>query len=168
MVALDESLAMLTIAHQAAVQAGVHVEFRQHRLDQTLPGESSSVDLVIAALVLCHVANLAQVAHEAYRVVRPGGYLLVTDFHPAAIAAGWRTQFTQADGTYLLPTAQHTRDSYLTALRTAGFHLHTIQDAVVRDAPTDAFPAEVLTTHGDTPFCLVILAVKPAHSEHSI
>ena len=109
---LDQSAAMLSVAQQAAVQAGVQIQFRQHSLDMDLPSEPSSFDLVLAPLVLCHVENLAHVAHEAYRVLCPGGHIVVTDFHPAVIAAGWRTQFTHTDGTYLLPTAQHTRDHY--------------------------------------------------------
>jgi ubiquinone/menaquinone biosynthesis C-methylase UbiE len=161
--ALDQSEAMLSVAQQAAVQAGVQIQFLQHSLDMDLPGESSTFDLVLAALVLCHVENLEHVAHEAYRVLCPGGHIVVTDFHPAVIAAGWRTQFTHTDGTYLLPTAQHTRDHYLTVLRNAGFRIQTVQEALVRDAPADAFPAHVLVKDGDKPFCLVILASKPTN-----
>lgn len=162
-VALDQSEAMLAVAQQAATQAGVQIQFRRHSLDLDLPYKSSSFDLVLAALVLCHVENLAHVAQEAYRLLSPGGHIMVTDFHPAVIAAGWRTQFTRPDGTYLLPTARHTRDHYLTALREAGFRIQAIQEALVRDAPADAFPADLLAKDGDKPFCLVIMASKPAN-----
>jgi len=154
---------MLSVARQAAVQAGVQIQFRQHSLDMDLPCDPDSFDLVLAALVLCHVENLAHVAQEAYRVLCPGGHMVVTDFHPVVIAAGWRTQFTHSGSTYLLPTAQHTHDRYLTALREAGFRIQTVQEALVRDAPADAFPADVLAQDGDKPFCLVILAAKPTN-----
>lgn len=152
---------MLWVAQKAAVQAGVHVHFLQHSLDMDLHGQPNSFDLVLAALVLCHIENLTLVAQQAYRLLRPGGHIMVTDFHPAVIAAGWRTQFTNNDGTYLLPTAQHTRDRYLTALGDTGFRIQTVHEALVRDAPAHAFPADVLVKDGDKPLCLVILAAKP-------
>jgi ubiquinone/menaquinone biosynthesis C-methylase UbiE len=160
-VALDQSEAMLSVARQAAVEAGVQVQFRQHSLGLDLPSEPNRFDLVLATLVFCHVENLAGVAHEAYRVLCPGGHIVVTDFHPAVIAAGWRTQFTNTDGTYLIPTVEHTRDHYLTALCDAGFRIQTVQEALVRNAPGEAFPADILVKDGDKPFCLVILASKP-------
>jgi ubiquinone/menaquinone biosynthesis C-methylase UbiE len=161
-VALDQSRAMLAIAEGAAAQAGVSIQFMQQSLDTPLPLDSYTFDLLIAALVLSHVEPLEAVLREAYRVLRPGGHFLVTDFHPAAIAHGWRTQFTQSDTTYLLPTAQHTREHYLKALQGAGFVIQTIEDALVRDAPADALPPEIIAQDGDIPFCLVILASKPS------
>jgi len=160
-IALDQSEAMLSVARQTADQAGVQVRFLLDSLDIDLPGEPDSFDLLLAALVLCHVESLAHIACEAYRVVRPGGYILVTDFHPAAIAAGWRTEFTNADGKFLLPTAQHTREHYLTTLANAGFRIQTVYDGLVRDVPANAFPEDIIKKDGDIPFCLVILASKP-------
>ena len=126
--ALDQSEAMLDRGRQAARKAGLSVQFVQRSIEGRLLGEAASFDLVLAALVLSHVANLDDVAREAYRVIRPGGHIIITDFHPAAIAAGWRTQFTNQGGTYLLPTASHTRDHYLTAVADAGFQIQAVKD----------------------------------------
>jgi ubiquinone/menaquinone biosynthesis C-methylase UbiE len=161
-VALDQSEAMLSVAQAAADRAGVKIQFLRHDLGLGIPLEWSGFDLAIAALVLCHVENLDHVAREAYRVIRPGGHLLVTDFHPAAIAAGWRTQFTNIDGTYLLPTAMRTSNHYLTALIDAGFSIQRLLEAMVGDAPEGAFPADVRTRDREIPFCLAILASRPS------
>lgn len=159
--ALDQSEAMLDRGRKAARKAGLSVQFIQQSLEGRLPGEADSFDLVLAALVLCHVANLGNVAREAYRVIRPGGHIFITDFHPAATAAGWRTQFTNQGGTYLLPTASHTRDHYLTAVADAGFQIQAVKDGLVRDVPAGYIPADVLDQDGDLPFCLVVQASKP-------
>jgi ubiquinone/menaquinone biosynthesis C-methylase UbiE len=166
-VALDQSEAMLSVAQQAADRAGVRIQFLRHDLKMGIPHEVNGFNLVIAALVLCHIESLDHVAKEAYRVIRPGGHFLVTDFHPAAIAAGWRTQFTNSDGTYFLPTAQRTSNHYLTALRDAGFDIQTVREASVGDAPEGAFPVDVITRDREIPFCLAILASKPTRGEES-
>lgn len=158
--AVDQSAGMLTVARQAASAAGAQIRFIEQSLEMALPLETDSFDLVLSALVFCHLHDMAQTLRETYRVLRPGGHLLVTDFHPAVIAAGWRTQFVNSDGIFLLPTAEHTPEDYLTALHNAGFQIQTVLEAPVRDAPTEAFPADVLARDGDKPFCLVILAFK--------
>jgi ubiquinone/menaquinone biosynthesis C-methylase UbiE len=164
-VALDHSEAMLSVAQQAADRAGVRIQFLRHDLRMGIPLELNSFDLAIAALVLCHMESLDHVAEEAYRLLRPGGYLLITDFHPAVIAAGWRTQFTDSDGTYLLPTVSRTGNHYLTALRDAGFSIQTVREALVGDAPEGAFLADVIARDREIPFCLAILASKPTTAE---
>jgi ubiquinone/menaquinone biosynthesis C-methylase UbiE len=45
-------------------------------------------DVVISTLALCHVARLEGAIAEWGRVLRPGGEVVVTDYHPAASAAG--------------------------------------------------------------------------------
>jgi ubiquinone/menaquinone biosynthesis C-methylase UbiE len=160
-VALDQSETMLSVAQQAAARTGVRIQFLRHDLKLGIPLELNGFDLVIAALFLSHMESLDHMAKEVYRVLRPGGHLLITDFHPAVIAAGWRTQFTNSDGTYLLPTTQRTSNHYLTALSDAGFSIQKVREALVGDAPEGAFPADVITREREIPFCLAILASKP-------
>lgn len=160
-VALDQSDAMMGVAKENAVKAGLPIRFRHHSLNEPLPKDIGTFDLVLAALVLCHVEDLEHAAHEAYRVLNPGGHFLITDFHPAVIAAGWRTQFTNVDGTYFLPSARHSCDRYLSALQEAGFELSEVKETLVRNVPTAAFSPDLLNKDGDKPFCLVVLARKP-------
>ncbi|MBV7331831.1 methyltransferase domain-containing protein [Chloroflexi bacterium TSY] len=162
--ALDQSEAMLAKARQAASHAGLSIRFIQQGLEERLPSLAERFDLVLAALVLCHVADLDAVIREIYRVVSPGGHLIITDFHPAVIAAGWRTQFTSQAGTYLLPTAGHTREQYLTSVADTGFQLQAVEEGLVRDVPPGYIPEDVLVQDGDKPFCLVIQASKPGIS----
>ena len=67
-----------------------------------LPLASGSVDLLLCALTLGHVPDRAQAVREISRVLRPGGSLLLTEFHPDAVARGWRRTFRHQDRVYEL------------------------------------------------------------------
>ena len=85
----------------------------------------------------------------------------MTDFHLTVIAAGWRTQFTDATHTYLHPTAQHTLDTYLIVLRDAGFQIQIVPEALVRDVPENSLFAYLIENYDKKTFLLVTDADKP-------
>src|SRR5215469_2313333 len=100
--ALDQSPEMLTVARQTAQQEGVLIDFWLGSLNEGLPFAPNQFDLVTCAPMLCHVPDLAHAAQEFHRVLRPGGNLLITDFHPDYAAYGRRIGFQQAGMKYLL------------------------------------------------------------------
>ncbi len=71
--------------------------FRESDL-RSLPLETASVDLVVCALALEHVADLACAITEMSRVLRPGGRMVLSDPHPAAVALGGAAYFQDAGG----------------------------------------------------------------------
>jgi ubiquinone/menaquinone biosynthesis C-methylase UbiE len=79
---LDLSLDMLALARARLDRAGFrHCSVRQGDLyDLALPKES--FDVVIIHQVLHFLDDGARAIHEAARVLRPGGRLLVVDFAP--------------------------------------------------------------------------------------
>lgn len=80
--AFDQSPEMLAVARQAAQRKGFQIEFHLLSLDDGLPFEADQFDLLICALTLSHVPDLAHALHEFARVLQTGGHLLITDFHP--------------------------------------------------------------------------------------
>jgi malonyl-CoA O-methyltransferase len=88
-VGIDASPAMLAIAAQKPGLRG--------RLAvgdaAALPVAGESADLVLCALTLGHVRGWNRALQELARVLEPGGTLILTDFHPAAAAQGWRRTF---------------------------------------------------------------------------
>lgn len=164
-VALDQSDAMLAVARAKAQAEGLPITFTMHPIEAPLPFPSDAFDLVSCGLALCHVAELAGVVREMGRVLRPGGHLLLTDFHPEAVARGWRTEFAQEDALYYLPTVGHTRHQYLEAVQAAGCAVLHVEDLLLRAAPRDSFPAHLdvdrlFRESGDQRFGLIILSQK--------
>ena len=84
---------MLEKARAALPQA----TFRDGDLS-ALPVEPASVDLVVCALALEHVADLGGAIAELSRVLRPGGHMVLSGLHPAAAALGGAAYFQDAAG----------------------------------------------------------------------
>lgn len=94
-----------------------------------LPIASHCSDLVLCTLTLGHVRDHAAVMHEFERILEPGGTLILSDFHPAAAAQGWRRTFRHDGETYELENHSYT----LAQLQTAatGLLLRDFDEAVI-------------------------------------
>ncbi len=82
---LDASPAMIERARQKAAQADANVDF-QPGLAEALPFADATFDLVMSSMVMHHLPGdlKARAFAEMYRVLKPGGRLLVVDFEPPA------------------------------------------------------------------------------------
>jgi malonyl-CoA O-methyltransferase len=65
---------------------------------RALPFAARAFDVVWCRLVVGHLPSLAAVYAELARVCRPGGTVIVTDFHPEAARAGHTRSFRDAGG----------------------------------------------------------------------
>jgi malonyl-CoA O-methyltransferase len=97
-IGLDASPAMLQVA---AVKPGLHGRLAVANA-AALPIASGVADLVLCALTFGHIRDQAGALAEFARVLQPGGVLLLTDFHPAAAAQGWRRTFRRDGQVYEL------------------------------------------------------------------
>src|SRR6266571_129150 len=157
--AVDQSPEMLAVAQRRAQAEGLTIDFRLTSLTDGLPFADAHFDLVINALMLCHLPDIPSAIHECARVVRPGGFLLISDLHPEC---GGRTELFIAGRRYFLPNPPHTRDEYLAALTTVGLIVRHVLDIPMREVPTGYLPERLRREHGDTPLGLILLAERPA------
>jgi ubiquinone/menaquinone biosynthesis C-methylase UbiE len=79
---VDLSPAMLAVARERAAGLGRVVSLREANAEQ-LPFDDGSFDTIVCTLALCSIPNDRAAIAQMYRVLRPGGRLLLLD-HVAA------------------------------------------------------------------------------------
>ena len=156
---VDASREMLAHAQRKANERGLSVDLRQSDL-RALPFDDESFDLVISALALCHVPELGPVMGEFARVLRPGGRVVISDFHPFCLLIGWRTAFDRPEARYWIENNLNLTEAYVGALMASGLVLTELRESVV-----DERAAGILTEHDierfrGWPAALVMAAVK--------
>jgi SAM-dependent methyltransferase len=141
-VGVDSSPEMLEAARGVAPEA----EFRLGSLEK-LPAEDRAFELVVCALALTHVADLAPVMAEFARVLRPGGHLVVSNMHADAILFGSIPRVVRDDGRPArIATFRHETGDYFRAAVGAGLA------ALGCDEPRFSLSAEPPSGAADGPF----------------
>jgi arsenite methyltransferase len=157
-IGVDMTPAMLAKAERNKAKVGLaNVEFRQGQIE-ALPVGDDTVDVIISNCVINLSPNKPAVFREAFRVLRPGGRLAVSDMvvqgrlsaEQRANMSAWAACLTGAEAV----------EDYAGAIRAAGFVDISVRD---KDAP-DFELAGALTLPVSDPriFSARVTAVKPA------
>src|SRR5262245_6372528 len=118
-IGVDGSPEMLEVARAALPDA----DLRSGDLLE-LPVESQSVDLVVCALALTHCEDLRAPVAELSRVLRPGGRLVVSDFHPLQLMIGGSAVYFDANGRAgCVRSYPHAHETYFAAFTAAGLRV---------------------------------------------
>jgi malonyl-CoA O-methyltransferase len=132
-IGLDASREMLERARE---KPGLHG--RLAVADATaLPIADGTADLVLCALTLGHIRDHGAAMREFARILSPGGTLLLTDFHPAAAAAGWRRTFRREGSVYEVENHAYTVEG----LHCDGLRLAERVDATIGEPERELFRA---------------------------
>jgi malonyl-CoA O-methyltransferase len=101
---------------------------------QQLPFADRSFDVVIAGLAVGHAPNFQTWAREMARVLRTGGTLLYSDFHPEAARLQLTRAFRDArQRSWTVPHCCHDLATQSSALRAAGLEAVTSEVRVGRE-----------------------------------
>ena len=144
--AIDEDVQQLRAARELAIHHETTVEFHQTQLAELAFLTADQIDLAISVTALCYVKDLDRVVRQVHRVIKPGGHLLISLPHPAALCADpdnpaltvrpW-TGTRPIKGRYI-----HTIESIVSSLCRAKFVVDTLLERHIED---NLLPATLLT-----------------------
>lgn len=120
-IGLDNSPAMLAaaVAHLDCALATT----------EAVPLAQGAVDGVICGLALGHLPKLQPSIREVARIIKPGGWALISDIHARVVLRGAQRTFTAADGSvYAVEHHPHTRDDYAREAHLAGFTVDAVAE----------------------------------------
>jgi malonyl-CoA O-methyltransferase len=98
---------------------------------RALPLPDGFFELVWCRLVIGHVPDCEALCRELGRVAATGAQVIVTDFHPAAYAAGLRRTFRVGDEVLEAEHHLHGFDALVAAGAAAGLRLHASMEQTV-------------------------------------
>lgn len=99
-----------------------------------LPFRRQTFDLVVCALILGHIRDLESTLREIHQTLRPGGELLITDFHPFATLRGWDRSFVERDSgkAYAIEQYCHLFSDYFRIFKAVGMVLMEFEEFLYR------------------------------------
>jgi ubiquinone/menaquinone biosynthesis C-methylase UbiE len=121
---------MLRAARKAARKAKATVTVRQAPA-ASLPLPGSSVDVVVATLVLCSVPDLGAALAEANRILKPGGRLLLLEHVRASDPTLARTQDRRERSQVRFAGGCHPNRDTLRAVVAAGFQADAVENVTL-------------------------------------
>ncbi|MBE7553569.1 MAG: class I SAM-dependent methyltransferase [Anaerolineales bacterium] len=121
-----------------------------------LPFAATTFDFITCGLAVGHEKNLDRTLAEIARVLRPGGAVIYSDFHPFATLSGWQRSFKTGSGhTVTLEHYLHLYSDHQRACQAAGLTIEAVREPVAGEyAPPGS---------QQVPAVLVIQAVKTKH-----
>ncbi len=106
LIGFDISAGMLHLLKKKFPAAEVYHLKNDHLVEL----ENDSVDFVISTLTIAHIENIADTLAEWKRILRRGGELIITDYHPTALAKGGKRTFNHNGKTVAVKNYVHSID----------------------------------------------------------
>jgi ubiquinone/menaquinone biosynthesis C-methylase UbiE len=70
-----------------------HAETHKLQTNALGPLEKNSCDILISTLAIAHIPDIESALSEWDRVLKPGGHIIITDYHPEALEKGGNRTF---------------------------------------------------------------------------
>lgn len=165
-VGIDVSQNMLTQA--ARKLAGTDVRLQTgDALNLNFP--SDTFDAVLMCRVASHIDDVDLAAREAFRVLRPGGYMIMSDIHSDHPYEFTRIPFGRLK--INIETYRHSVEDWLRVAQKVNFRtrcLRTIRSSPIKVAAKLSDLPNTLLEAPDHDVAFVLLAQKPIHFQESL
>jgi ubiquinone/menaquinone biosynthesis C-methylase UbiE len=97
--------------------------------------ENESCDCITSTLTIAHIQNAQEAITEWDRVLKPSGAMIITDYHPVALAKGGKRTFMHDDQTVAVKNYVHTLENLKGIARQLGLQvLRSIEKPVDESA----------------------------------
>lgn len=106
LIGFDVSEGMLNILQQKFPTAETH-HLKNDRLSEL---EYHSCDFILSTLTIAHIQNAKKALSEWERVLKPGGEMIITDYHPTALSKGGKRTFNHNGKTIMVKNYVHSID----------------------------------------------------------
>jgi len=148
---VDFSPAMLGVAAEYA-RREPRLVFAQAAVD-SIPLASGRYDMAICALALEHVPSVVNPIAEMARLLKPGGTLILSDYHPTLMMLGTRS----GTRNYV-----HRVQDYFAAMTASGLCVTDLREPVVGELPAEfrVRMAHFVRTYAHIPFVLILKATR--------
>ncbi len=107
------------------------------RVEQ-LPFSDASFDFVLCTLVLGHVEKLISAISQLSRVLRHGGTMMITDFHPFGQLLGWHRTFRggkdHQQRFYAVKYYAHLYSEYFDSFKQTGLELIRMEEPTIDES----------------------------------
>lgn len=117
-VGIDFSCSMLEVAHSRLPQAPLALA----DLQAGLPFGNHCFDAVLCALIGEHLSKMRFVFDEFYRILKHGGRLVFSVYHPEMSAAGIEANFEREGVEYRLGAIHYSVSEHVSLLEESGFN----------------------------------------------
>ncbi len=83
----------------------------------------SCYDVIVSTLTVAHIPNLEEALNAWCRIAKPAADMVITDFHPDALAFGGKRTFKHENKQIAIQNFVHSTHSIKDILKKNGFHL---------------------------------------------
>lgn len=126
----DVSEGMLAQLNNKYPDAPTHV-LRGNRLTGM---EDNSCDIIVSTMTMAHIENIEEALIEWHRVLNSNGELIITDYHPAALARNGDRTFVHNHKLIAIKNYVHPVGMVLNIMLTLGFQVLYWDEQVIDDS----------------------------------
>jgi ubiquinone/menaquinone biosynthesis C-methylase UbiE len=129
-VGYDVSPGMLAKLNEKIPGAETHL-LQEERMPEL---SDRSCDIVVSTLTVAHIPSIEAALKEWNRVLQPGADILITDYHPEALAKGGKRTFRHAGKTVSVKNHVHTIDRLRHITQQIGWREAYFTERVIDDS----------------------------------